>query len=145
MYAWPLVALGLAGCGGGAASSDDGGFQACYTTYAEPVLALSGVADSVSGASVRSVIIAGVTVQGVQVDPFLLTSTSSNVTASGGELVCQLPCGFSNLEGQYRFTVKSAGYQDRVVAVAAAYARFTGTCVTTFSGSTSVSLQLTPQ
>lgn len=141
-----LAALGFAGCGGGSTGSDDNGIgQACFTEYAEPVLTLSNVTDSATGAPVRSVTISSISVQGVPVEPVAVTAVSSNVTVSGSSLSCQLPCAFSNLEGEYRFTVRASGYQDRLALLTASYSRRSGNCTVTYSGTTSIGLQLVAQ
>lgn len=142
---WPLALLALTACGGGSAESDSGVFQACSESYAEPVLTLSNATDSVTGAQVRSITISGLSIRGVQVEARTVMSMSSNISLAGSDLLCQLPCAFSSLEGEYWFTVKATGYLDKVTSVTAAYSRSSGSCVVTYSGTTSVSLQLNPQ
>ena len=142
---WSLVSFALAGCGGGAANSDSGIGQACSEAYAEPVLTLSNATDSVTGVQVRNVTITGISIRGVPVEARTVMSMASNVSLTGSDLLCQLPCAFSVLEGEYRFTVKATGYLDNVTSVTAAYSRSSGSCVVTYSGTTSVSLQLISQ
>ncbi len=140
-----VIVLGACG-GSGSGAGDEDRLVAgpCVVIYAQPVISLQDATDSVTALPVGSVVITDVTYRGVKLSTAVLTNVAQGVTASGDTLVCSLPCGFATGEGDYSFTVKASGYRDQTRTVSAAYPQAVGGCPLTYSGTTAVSVRLTP-
>jgi len=117
---------------------------ACLHTFEDPVLTIVRVEGS-------SVLLNSVTISGVVVglQPVgnlgsLTTPPALGISLVNGELRCDVPCGFGVQEGRYEFTVKAPGYLDHRVTAMARYSRFEGGCPSRNSGSTEITLTLTP-
>lgn len=133
----PLVAtaLVLEGC-------DSVG--ACVHGFEDPVLTLVRVEGSsvlVNSVTISDVVIA---LQPVGNLASLTTPPALGVSLVNDMLRCDVPCGFGIQEGRYEFTVKAPGYIDQRVTTMASYSRFEGGCPSRNSGSTEITLSLTP-
>jgi len=117
---------------------------ACDHAFEDPVLTIVRV----EGSSVllNSVTIADVAIalQPVGNLGSLTTPPALGISLVNGELRCDVPCGFGVQEGRYEFTVKAPGYLDHRVTAMARYSRFEGGCPSRNSGSTEITLTLTP-
>lgn len=117
---------------------------ACLHTFEDPVLSIVRVEGS-------SLLLTSVTISDVVVafqlvgNPGSLTTPPAvGLSLVDGELRCDVPCGFGVQEGRYEFTVKAPGYLDHRVTTIASYSRFEGGCPSRNSGSTEITLSLTP-
>jgi hypothetical protein len=50
------------------------------------------------------------------------------VTPIGGELLCEVACGFANMPGEYGMTVHRDGYRDTTLTIDADYGKVERTC-----------------
>lgn len=117
---------------------------ACLHSFEDPVLTIVRVEGS-------SVLLNSVTISDVIVglQPVgnlggLTTPPALGISLVNGELRCDVPCGFGVQEGRYEFAVKAPGYLDHRVTAMASYSRFEGGCPSRNSGSTEITLSLTP-
>jgi hypothetical protein len=145
MKLFAAVALGaaLSACGGGSAAGD-GRVGPCVHVHTEPVLMLTAVSHSATGAAVPRVRLDRISVDGLPLDLTSLPGVVTNVQVAGEGLVCTLPCGFSVAEGLHRFEVSAEGFKPTAVAVQAAYRTFIGGCPSSNSGATPVTVVLQP-
>jgi hypothetical protein len=148
-----VIALAVAGCSGGTQGVVN---PRCSSMLhiTGPVLAVASVTDSVSGASLATVTLSQLKVDGSPADLSLLLQdrqTSNLKLAGGGDaLECTIPCGMSSHQGTYSFQVSATGYQALTKSVVARYATVNrGTtaenCAVTLSDGTAVSIALQPQ
>ena len=97
-------------------------------TVAGPVVQITSVTNSQTGAAIGQFTLSNFTLDGRQQDAALLIAGVPNTkaTASNGTLVCSGTCGFGQSSGAYTFTVSAADVQDKVVTVAAKYNSMVG-------------------
>lgn len=117
---------------------------ACDHTFEDPVLTIVWVEGSsmlLNSATISDVVIA---LQPVGNLGSLTAPPALGVSLVNGELRCDVPCGFGIQEGRYEFTVKAPGYVNQRVTTMASYSQFEGGCPSRNSGSTEITLSLTP-
>lgn len=134
-----LLALSLAGCGGG---SDEPANGACVHIALEPVLRIASVTDDL-GTSLPTVTVSNVSLYGLPIVGDSLTQGAVSATRQGDVLTCTLPCGLFETEGAYELTLSAPGHVARTVTINATYSSFTGGCPSYNAGSTVFSTQLT--
>lgn len=117
---------------------------ACDHTFEDPVLTIVRVEGS--SMLLNSVTISDVVLglQPVGNLGSLTTPPALGVSLVNGELRCDVPCGFGIQEGRYEFTVKASGFLDHRVTAMASYSQVEGGCPSRNSGSTDLTLTLTP-
>ena len=118
---------------------------ACEHVFRDPILRVVEVV-GVNGTPIPSVTLVGVVVNGRAVEdlPRLTLAPSVGLTFTDGLLQCQVACGFGVAEGTYEFTVGAPGFQDKRISKTARYKTFEGGCPSENSGSTDLSVVLTP-
>ena len=116
----------------------------CHHTFHDPVLVVTGVRDP-NGNPVSRITISDLAFLGRPVTDFrvLLLLPSFNVRQVGNDIECSVECGFGVEEGEYRFTA-TAATGATTVRVQARYRDFDGGCPSSNSGSTRITVQLSP-
>jgi hypothetical protein len=117
-----------------------------------PALTVASATDLVSGATLGTITLSQVTIDGAPADlaQLLQDSQATNLRISGAALECTLPCGLSSHQGTYSFQVEAAGYQPATKSVVAKYATTSRgssaeNCAVTLSDGTAVSIALQPR
>lgn len=143
VFTVPAIAvfIALSSCGG---SSDSPSVGPCVVNYVGSALIVASAKSSLSGATVPTITLRAITIDGVGLQFTALSPAASNVRVVGNTLECTTPCGFSSQEGVYSFVVSGSGYIDAPVRVAGAYASREGSCPDTYSKGSSVNVILTP-
>jgi hypothetical protein len=137
-----LAFAAVAGCGG--SSSDEQLANFCgETEYRDPLLAITSVVNAETRTQLPEVLISGFSVDESPTTPAAIYPGKNTASVDGG-LRCTVPCGFGIVPGRYGFSVSAVGYKAKVVSTPATFKTKLEGCVTQFSGSTEVSLELTP-
>lgn len=110
----------------------------CYHTYHDPVLRLE-VQGTLQPATLA---VTDLTIDGRLVGSLegLVTDPAFRARAVTDTIYCDVPCGFSTLEGQYAFVASAPGYRPEPLSIAVNYRNFDGGCPSANSGSTVVRL-----
>jgi len=132
----------LQACGGDTSDSEEPRFQACHHSYLEPVVLFATAAEAGTLAPIPVVSVDSVTVNGVSLALRYFEAGASNVTVGTQTIDCTVPCGFSQLEGQYVLQVRATGYKTKTVAFEARYSTFIPGCPSSNTGGTRVSIVL---
>ena len=135
-----LAAAAVAGCGG--SSSDEQLANFCgETEYRDPLLKITSVVNAETRTPLPEVLFSGFSLDG---SPTIAIYPGENMAPVAGGLRCTVPCGFGIDPGRYGFSVSAVGYTATVVSIPAAFKTKVEGCVTQFSGSTEVALELVP-
>lgn len=138
------VVLALAILTGCRASS--GG--ACDFVYLDPLLSITEVKDAVTKAAIPSVRLRNLQWNGHDIDDArFFTEVGApvqGVTPSGGELLCNVACGFANQPGVFGLTVHLDGYRDTTLNIDANYSKSENTCPIRVSQGVILRLELKP-
>lgn len=136
-----LACIVIAGCRSGTGN-------ACDFVYLDPLVSIVEVTDAVTDEPIASVRLQSLHWNGHDIaDARFFTEVGApthGVTALGGDLVCEVACGFANQEGLYNFTVHHDGYRDTTVSINATYRKVERTCPIRGSGGVILQLQLSP-
>jgi len=122
------------------------GAGGCSHEYRDPLLVLRAAQDSVKARAIARVGVSDITI-GNRVVPltYLMQSLPiSRVTLSNDTLWCDVPCGFGNEEGVWRFAVSATGYRSQTMRVDAQYRHFDGGCPSYSEGSVIFAVRLAP-
>lgn len=151
MKSWLMMAVTatplLCACHGSADSGTEVPDLAgpCEVTVEEPIINIDAVTSG--ELDLEIVVLSNLVIDGVRQD--LLQEVELgwiNIEADLTEdsLLCTLPCGFSEIEGQYSFTVSAEGFGSAPFWVDAAYESFDGGCPATYNGGVHLELSLPP-
>ncbi len=139
-----LLLISVAACGGTGSAEDDAVAGPCFVTYADPAFVISGARNSVTSAPIGAFALQGIKLDGAEYFLTLRQAALRNATIAGDTVQCATGCGFAVQEGSYTFTVSAPGYVSKSVEVNAKYSSVVGSCPTSYSGPTSVSIALEP-
>jgi hypothetical protein len=117
--------------------------EPCAQTTARPIVDISAAEGVASQASIPSLFLHDITRDGLPIDTTALRgSLRRNAQVESGGLSCNVPCGFGEEPGTYRFGVRAHGFYGSAVQVAAEYSAVPAECPASHGTPTRVALAL---
>lgn len=121
---------------------------ACDIVYLDPLVSVVEVKDAVTQSPLASVRLHSLYWNGNFIgDARFFTEVgpvAHGVTSLGGEILCQVACGFGVGDGLFTMTVHRDGYRDTTLSINASYSKTERTCPIRVSEGVTLRLVLAP-
>lgn len=118
----------------------------CVVEYQDSVVKIESAISGTSSEDIQAVVISEITLNEVDVDlRYLNEESKENVVFDfeANAVTCNIPCGFSSLEGNYNFKVSAEGYQSEMLNIDASYSVFDGGCPARYNVGAEIDIVLT--